>query len=222
MSPSASQRPSLLFAEDFDLPPHADDAVPEPEIIAPTFAAEDIDAVRQEAWKAGYEAGITSAESTSIALARAAMPDVAAALALVADEAGRLAEEAAEAMAQMLVDGLATLFPAMAAAHGASETRSVVRAILPALQQEPRATVRVAPDLADALAGEITMLDPDLADRVAVVADPTMAPGDVRASWATGTATRDTLAAWHEVAAVLSQAGWCPATQPGRILANVE
>lgn len=72
------------------------------------------------------------------------------------------------------------------------------------------------------MAAEVAALDADLATRVAVIPDPVVPPGDVRASWTAGTAVRDARAAWREVAAILAQAGWAPAAEPERVLADVE
>jgi hemolysin-activating ACP:hemolysin acyltransferase len=113
----------------------------------------------------------------------------------------------AEAIAQLLLGGLAAVFPAMCAQYGDAEVRSIVRIVLPALTQEQVITVRTHPRTAKALAWEIARLDPELAAHVETVECDAMSPGDVRIAWRAGSATRDTAALWEQVAAVLMPAG---------------
>jgi len=67
--------------------------------------------------------------------------------------------------------------------------------------------VRANPRTAPALAEEVARALPDEADRVRIVVDPAMGPGDVRVRWQDGTAARDGAALWEEIAAALSPAG---------------
>ncbi len=88
-----------------------------------------------------------------------------------------------------------------------AEVRAIVRAVLPALTQQPTITVRAQPHTARALEQEFARLDPDLAAHVQAVDCDAMSPGDVRIAWHNGTATRDAAALWQQVAAVLAPAG---------------
>ena len=123
------------------------------------------------------------------------------------DEALARAEVSAEAITQLLLGGMAAVFPAMCAQYGDAEVRSIVRIVLPALTQEQVITVRTHPRTAKALAREIARLDPELAAHVETVECDAMSPGDVRIAWRDGSATRDTAALWEQVAAVLMPAG---------------
>ncbi len=216
MSPRRVGAARMLFAEEFDLAPGVTiiEAPAEPEIIAPVFTAADLDAARDAGWSEGREAGLAEAEAAGAATARAALAAIAAELGNAAEVAAGLAEQAAEEIARLVLDGLMTLLPALCARHGDTEVREVIRAVLPPLTREPSVTVRVSPLIADAVRDEIAGLDPDLAERVRLLPTEAMPAGDIRVAWNDGVAVRDTRAVWHEVAAVLSGQGLFPSEPP--------
>jgi flagellar biosynthesis/type III secretory pathway protein FliH len=123
------------------------------------------------------------------------------------DAATERAEQSAEAIARLLLDSLAAIFPTLCARHGDTEVRAIVRVVLPALTQESVITVRAHPRTAVAVAQEIARLDPDLVAHVQTVECDAMSPGDVRIAWRNGSARRDAAALWQQVAAVLMPAG---------------
>jgi len=106
------------------------------------------------------------------------------------------------------MDTLAAVFPALCARFGAAETQAVIRTILPVLRQEPRATVRIAPDLVAPVVETITRIDADLVARIDIEPDPTMPDGDVRVTWRHGEARRDARALWRDIGDILGQTGW--------------
>ncbi len=127
-------------------------------MIEPVFSASELTAAREAAWRDGHAAGLQEAAAerrrgdasghrTAIAEQFAAERDVAAAR----------AEVSAEAIAQLLLDSLAAVFPALCARYGDAEVRAIVRIVLPALTQEQAITVRAHPrTAAGAGAGDCT------------------------------------------------------------------
>lgn len=206
---------STLFDEDFDAPS-------DPEVIAPPAAPlteSDIAAARED--------GIAEGRAAASAEAAVAAETLAAAADALIRELGSLretmlatAEENATAIARLLLDTLATLFPALCARHAEKEARAVVAALLPGLTEEPEVVIRAAPRLVDALAHEVARACPDGSRHVRIVADVAVPPGDVRLRWQGGTARRDAAALWEAVAEVLAPSGLLSA--PIRETADVE
>ncbi|HJS86342.1 MAG TPA: hypothetical protein VJ779_12870 [Acetobacteraceae bacterium] len=196
-----------LFEEDFDAP-HA----PEPEVIAPNLVPRgsteaDITTARADAWAEGHASGRAEAEASATRTLAEAATSMASAMALLRPELLAQAEAAASALARLLLDTLAALFPALNARHGPAEAQAVLRALLPGLRFEPEIVVRANPRTAPSLAQEVARVLPDEANRVRVVPDPAMGPGDVRVRWQGGAAARDGAVLWEEVAAALAPAG---------------
>jgi flagellar biosynthesis/type III secretory pathway protein FliH len=196
-------RRGMLFDEDFDRP------APEPEVIAPqagVLTHADLAVARADAWAEGLASARAEAAVATEALAQAAASltrEITTLRETLRDEA----EANAAAIARLLLDTLAALFPALCARNGEAEARALVRALLPGLSLEPEIVVRACPAIAPALDEEIARAPPDNRQRVRVIADASMPAGDVRLRWHHGTATRDGRALWEEIAAVLAPAG---------------
>lgn len=213
-----------LFDDDFDLPP-APDIRAEPEVIEPTFTLDEYEAARTDAYRAGHAAARAEAEASIQAADRAMMAKIAASLDTTREDAARAAEDAAEAIGQLLLDTLAALFPALCARFGETEAQALTRAIVPVLRQEQRATIRVSPVLIQPIADMISRIDPDLIPRIDFQPDPDLLAGDIRIIWRNGEARRDCRALWSEIGDILGQAGWpvAPIPQPAmKETANVE
>jgi len=193
-----------LFEEDFDRPAATD---PEPDAPEPAFSAADVAAARAAAWREGQAAGVAEAASYNDAATRRAIESIAEQFADVRDAATAHAEQSADAIARLLLDSLAAVFPVLCACYGEAEVQAIVRSVLPALAQEPAVTVRSNAITAPAISREIGRLDPDLAAHVRIVECDGMTPGDVRIVWRNGAAVRDATRLWEQVAAILAPAG---------------
>jgi flagellar biosynthesis/type III secretory pathway protein FliH len=206
----------VLFIEDFDLPARApfasrnDPADPEmiaPEVIAPVFDEAELEAARAASWDDGHAAGRAAQAAEDAVGLRHAVTTLSAEFGAARETAALIAERAAEEIARLLLAALASVFPTLCASHGAAEAAAVVRAVLPALTEEPEIGLRANPRTAPALLAEIERIDPDLARRVRLTSTDALASGDVRIAWRDGIAVRDAAALWRQVAAVLIPAG---------------
>jgi len=197
---------AALFAEDFDLPHHVV-AQPTPEVISPTYSSAELAEARAEAWAGGRAAGIAEGDTSIAATTRSLLAAIATALRDAGPAATAVAEHSVEAIARLLMDSLAKLFPALCARHGEAEVAALIHTILPALAQEPMITVRLNPVHTPALMRELDRLDPDLVEHVRLVPVEAIAAGDVRVSWRNGAAVRDTEGLWQQVRAILEPAG---------------
>jgi flagellar assembly protein FliH len=215
VSPLFAQRGSqVLFEEDFDLPateaPPAVEPPPEPEVIEPVFTAAELKAAREEAWREADELARAELNGARERAAQAALSTIAEQLRNAREQARKIAESSAEAIAQLLLASFAAAFPAMCRQHGEAEIRAVLQQILPALESEPKLTIRVAPEAASGVRRELDRLDNDLAAAIQIVPVDTMAPSDVRIQWRAGQASRDAAQIWDDIKAALAPAGLLP------------
>jgi flagellar biosynthesis/type III secretory pathway protein FliH len=205
-APQRSRNVGALFDEDFDMP----ESAPDPEVIEAVFSASEMAGARELAWLAGHAAGVQEVAASGEAATRQALEAIAAQFNAASDAAAAHAEKSAEAIAGLLLSSLAATFPALCACYGDAEMRAIVRAVLPALTQEPAITIRANPRTATAVAKEIERLNPELAAHVQTTASDAMPPGDVRIAWRNGAIARDATALWRQVAAVLTPAALLP------------
>jgi flagellar assembly protein FliH len=197
----------VLYAEDFDedgITAAANpQAAPEPEVIEPSFTAAELDAARLEGRAIGRheaERGLAAARNQMVGLLAAGIADA-------RDEQRDMAKEAAEAAARCMLSALAACLPALCDKHGVAELQAMVRAVLPALVDEPRITVRINPHMLAPMQAEIAALDIEVAERVRLLPTEAIAPGDVRITWAEGSAIRDTARARTAVEDALAALG---------------
>ena len=102
-----------------------------------------------------------------------------------------VAEAAAESVARIVLTALATYLPTLCERHGADELRAMMRFLVPALKDEARIVVRVNPQMIAALEAEFASFDPEVTERLHLVPTDATAPGDIRVTWAGGSAVRD-------------------------------
>jgi flagellar biosynthesis/type III secretory pathway protein FliH len=191
---------SALFDEDFDKPTRA----PQPKVVEPVYSSDDITGAREAAWQEGHAAGLQEAEADTCAVTQKLIETIAGQLETARATATEIAEQSAEELARLLLDSLAAILPTLCAQHGEAEVQAVVRAVLPALTQEPAITIRANPHERMVIAQEMERLEPELAARVQIVPTDAIAPGDVRITWRNGAATRNAEALWQQVAAILA------------------
>jgi hypothetical protein len=176
----------------------------EPEIIIPTYSAEELEAARCEGHERGRQEGQQAARGERDEMIRLLLEKIVKQFEQAAADATRVAEGDSEATALLLVQCLASLLPALCARHGAAEALAVAACILPSLKREPRVGVRVHPaSLAD-MQSAIARLDSDYAGRIEVLAMDALATGDVRINWQDGEAVRDAGAMLGHVLQILA------------------
>ncbi len=200
---ASSPRPVSLFAEDFDRPQPATEPAPTP----PSYGPAELAAARADAWAEGHAAALAAATTEHAAALERAARSFAEQIAAVQFEVIAHADSHAEAVARLWLDALASLFPALCARHGAAEALALAKLVLPGLADQSAITLRADPALASHLRQQIATLEPSEPDRIRIVADETAEPGDIRISWSNGLVSRDAMALWEQVAAVLAAAG---------------
>ena len=201
----------ILFAEDFDLPDGyahvlAPEEAAEPEVITPSYSAEELEAAREEARAAGDRAGREAARQADTARASDALAEIARALDGAREAAAAAAHDMAEDIARLLLSTFAAVVPSLCAQHGEAEIAAVLAQVLPTLHTEPRITVRVGDAVADAVRTWLATLDRDMQARIELLTTG-LPPGDVQIAWRDGEAVRDTAAIWCGIAEILTPLG---------------
>ncbi len=201
-------RAGILYAEDFDGPPAppASAPPPAPEPLEPSFSSGEMEVARQLAAEAAVARAQAEWDASEARARTHALAAIAAELAAAQEDARVLVEAAADGTVRAVLGMAAGLLPAYCAGHGGTEVRRLLAHLLPALQQEPRVTVRCNPAVAEAVRADLLLLDGDMADRVAVVPSG-LAPGDVRVAWADGSLVRDGAAIHAAMVAALAELG---------------
>jgi flagellar biosynthesis/type III secretory pathway protein FliH len=199
----AARNTYLMAIEDFDAP-EQDTAPPEPEATAPVIDPLPglIAAARAEGLAEGRAAGAAAMQATLDADIAAALARTAIAVEAGRDELRAVAAAQATEVARLACALLAAAIPSLAERHAEAEVMRFAEAILPALEEEPAMTLRVAPALADAVSARLAAHR-----RLEVLPDATIEPGDARLRWQGGQATRRAEAARRAIQDLLAAHG---------------
>lgn len=202
--------PGVLYAEDFDepeSPPRPSPPPAEPPAVEPSYTAAELEAARAAAADDAARLAREQARSEDTHACAQALCRLAGAVAEAKADARRVAEEAVEALARTVLSLLTGALPDLCARHAEGEVRAVVRALLPALQAEPRVTVRLHPRVLPGVRAELAGSDAELSADIALLPTDTLAPGDLRVTWTEGALVRDTGATHRAMQDVLAGLG---------------
>lgn len=205
--------PGVLYAEDFDdpAPPQGvpQEAPPpvEPEAAEPSFTPAELEAACAAAADAAARLAREQARADDAHARVQALSRLAGAVAEAKAEAREAAEGAVEALARTALSLLTGALPDLCARHGEGEVRAVLRALLPALQTEPRVTVRLNPRVLPGVRADLAGFDAELSADIALLPTDALPPGDLRVTWAEGALIRDTGAICRAMQDVLAGLG---------------
>lgn len=205
--------PKYLFDRSFDVevvaaakPANAPaaESVPEPEIIVPTFSQEEVDAARQEGFKAGHDQGVREAAEATERKAAAALEALVQRFAKVFARQEEINEAAVRNGVRVADAFVRKLFPDMSRRGALDEVLAVADEVFAIIRNEPKVVIRVSGDLQDRIQERIgaVVAGKGYEGRVDVVGDPAMAAGDCRIDWSGGGAERrcaDILAGLDEI-----------------------
>ena len=149
----------------------------------------------------GLAEGLRRQAAAQNAQIAASLGLVSASLADAKAQAERVAIDAAEALATLMLGALDAVLPEESARRGAALPARIAAALRPALADRPEARLFVAPELVAAAAAL-------LPDGPEVAADPTLPPGDGRIEWRDGAQLVSLDARRAAVRAALEAAGF--------------
>jgi len=208
-----------MFDLDFDALP---DEAPPPEPVAvpvegeemgeapppATFSEFEMDEAKRQAFAEGHDAGVAEAaevtERIHVQALTALSAGFASVLAAQKESLDALRREALQ-LAQAIVK---KLHPEMARRHGAEEIAGVIHECLMQVDEAARLTVRVNPDLLEAVRVEAVRVseEAEFDGKMQFVADAKLAIGDCRVEWGNGGADRDQALLWADIDAIVARA----------------
>jgi len=200
----------FLFDESFDEPV----APPQPEPLEeeapppPTFSEAELATAREEAYRAGLQAGQEEARQGLEQASADTLASIGIALGEMITTIDRRAQEIEGASLRAAVDVARRLVPSLAASQAQVEVETIIAECLERLREEPRIVVRVADAAIDTIKSRLD----DLAEskgfegRIVLLSQPDFQPSEVKVEWADGGAERNLAAIWGDVDAALARA----------------
>lgn len=219
---AAPAPPGVLYAEDFDEPEVPQEAPqkapapaePEPAEPEPSYTPAEMETACAAAAEAAARLAREQARAEDAHARVQALTRIAGAMTEAKAEARQVADGAVEALARTMLSLLAGALPALCARHAEGEVRAVLRAVLPALQAEPRVSVRLNPRVLPGVQAELAGFDAELSADIALLPTDALPPGDLRVTWDEGALIRDTGAICRAMQDVLAGLGLLDPTPP--------
>lgn len=213
---AGQQQRRYLFEDDFATPgeqhrtrARLSQAAPEPEVIVPSFTADELAEARAEGVLEGRAAGAAEARAAIEARIAGALETLATRLGDAKAEANRAAEQAAGALAATTLDLLARALPATAAHHAQQGCAELAEALLAKLAGVDRIAIRLPPELAKSLGPRLAAAAAtvDFTGKLDVIPTDGMVAGEMRISWPGGEARREPKALGQAARDVLVRLG---------------
>jgi flagellar biosynthesis/type III secretory pathway protein FliH len=188
-------------------PPPPAPPPPDPEVLLAEARAAGV----VEGRGIGHAAGLAEGRAEQMRAQEAAMQRALERIAALLAEAGaagrRTAEEAAQALAALLMQTLDLALPGAAARLAPEIVAHVAVPLITAIADRPEAVLRVAPGLVEPIAARLPSGAPQ------VVADESVPPGDARLAWRDGAIVIDLAQRRAAVAETLRMVGIWPGDQ---------
>lgn len=164
------------------------DGEPERDLIEASIASEQIAAARQEGFEAGRNAGRAEAASEAEVHLAQAIDRMMAALPGIIQKADADIKTTEQASIELAVLAARKLARALIAREPLAEITALLQASLGDLRSAPHVVVRVHDSLAEALEQRVHRLagEAGIRDRIIVLGEPEIEPGDGRIEWADG------------------------------------
>jgi hypothetical protein len=176
----------------------------------PVFGQADLIAKRQEGFDAGYAAGIADAAVSREAYRTAAevhaIGIISTAMTSGCQQTADVADQAAEALARTLIAAMRAVMPNLIERSALNEVGAMLARVLPGLSREPSVSVKVPRDIAAYVAATFDTLAPEHREKITVLGEDAMGPGEARVCWGAGYARRDAARVWLDVMEALQPA----------------
>ena len=185
----------------------------------PTFSEEELTLAREQAYDQGRQTGHQEAAQSLEQMIGMALATASHHLQSLGAAQAAEAEETAKQATAVAVTLVRKLHPEFARRYGLGEIAGAVLDCLRHLDRTPKVTIKVHPELVEAVKEKTEGLAERAAfdGKLGVVADGSLGPGDCRVEWGDGGAERDQSRMWeqidHAVEAVLGALAERPASE---------
>lgn len=205
-APGAEPQEAVADEPEIELPP------------LPSYSEEELEAARQEASQAGWEAGRKAALNEAEQAQAESLAAISGQLAALQQSSMASAEQHLCDTANLATVLVRKLFPKLNEHFGLTEIEALIGSCLGSLREEPRLVLRVGSHLLEPVREKVEALLPNTGfeGKLVYLGDDTMGASDVRLEWADGGAERDCERQWEEIDALIARAlqSSAPAPEP--------
>jgi flagellar assembly protein FliH len=171
-----------------------------------TLKPEQVDALKQESYDAGFEAGRKAGINDQTQRLMGLVTTIGERLTTAIDLMLQQRQQQDQQLHQIVMAVARKILPDFSARHGLQEIDAMLTQAISEMVHEPRIVVRTHDSEFEAINARITEITTQkaYAGKVVVLADPEIALGDCRVEWADGGIERKTEATWSAVEQIIT------------------
>lgn len=179
----------------------------EPEVIIPTFSEEDVETAKKQGFEAGKEEGLAATTEVLTKQINETLSKIDEKILTTFQTQDDVNQELARAAHSLALGICKKMMPALAKQHSFSEVGRVIDEVFAKVIEEPRITIRVHMDIAEAIKERISTLvkEKGFEGKVFVEADDALNASDCRVDWGTGGRERNTSELWAKIDSILDR-----------------
>lgn len=173
----------------------------------PTFSEEELQSAQAAAWQEGHQAGMTDAEKQKEAQTLALLENLGAQVSGMHVHQDLANERIAAELSSFALEVCRRILPTFVEAQGGEELRALLGECLEKITPASRILIAVSPDTLELLEPQIDGLAArsGFEGRMKLVADPTLGPTDLIATWDGGNMQRIEQDIWDGIDAVVAR-----------------
>ena len=174
---------------------------PPPKPIRRNFTAAEVEAEKAKAFAEGHAKGVADAAQDISARTAAAFQSISTQLGALIKQVDAQRAETNKTAVATAIAMTRKLLPALARREAMNEINALVTECLGRMHDAPKMVVRLNEMHVEAFRDRVDAIATatGFSGRVAVVADPTLAPEDARVEWSDGGVERNTAQVWTEI-----------------------
>jgi len=177
------------------------------EIIAPTFSEEEVEIARQQGFEAGKEEGLAATLEVLTRQINETLLKADEKLLAAFQTQDSVNQELSRAAHSLAMGICKKMMPAMAKQHSFDEVEKVIEEVFAKAIEEPRITLSVHSDIAEAVEVRVSELakEKGYEGRFFVRADEALEASDCRIDWANGGSERNTQELWANITTIVAR-----------------
>lgn len=178
----------------------------EPEVIVPTFSEEEVETARRQGFEAGKKEGLEATTEILTKQMNETLLKIDDKLLTAFETQDSFNQEILRAAQSLAVGICKKMMPAMANQSSFDEVEKVIEEVFANVTEEPRITISVHGDIAEAVEVRLSDLakEKGFEGRIFVKVDGALEASDCRVDWANGSSERNTTELWAKITSILN------------------
>lgn len=181
--------------------------IPEEVVQVPTFSEAEMSAARQEGFESGKQEGVNQESGANKKRVAETLDELTQQFQTLFSEQSSANKEIFDVATDIAVTISRKCFPYLNEIYALTAIQEMVKEVLSEIIEEPRAIIRVHPDMVTSLNQQLSKIAEvaNFEGQILVIDDEEIPVGNCRLTWSSGSAERDLSVIWQRVDQIIEQ-----------------